>query len=835
MATIFVIPGKRFESASIKESDGKTFQCPENTVLTGRYHSGDENGYTVYQYATLKAVDESGQPVSATIAVTDIVWSEEIKESDSNYTAPSGRVLVGRYHKGDENGVTKYATAIVRVNGLPVTTFSFETSPSVKESSGTWFTTDAERVLVGRVHTSDENGQTFYISARLKTEYDTPGSHIKNCFVVPGTKYESADLKQNSCDFICPTNAIITGRYRSGDENGVTRFQYAYLTVQDKNGATLLYATVTVEDIRWEIARETNGFDESDIFEAEGGRVLIGVKHFTDNGHEQTVYGTAIVKCNGHQVYASDYRVSPFMTNNAGWFKADDNQVLVGIHHYGNESGNTFFGLAKLFTSKQSKYTFPFDLIVALAENETNFPMNATDYITLSRFRQHRADDKDYGYNKSNNKFEQSNSQQPIFYDIPVEIINGYYCRYIHKRLFNLRPRDNEPFIQGGPTKMHFDSTARSNYFLQPFAHLVGDYRPTGRTPVYVNRLDYTDLETKKQYSLIDFWFFFGYNGSSGFAHEGDWEHVMIKLADEKIESAWLSQHTNFKEVSRSNLEIKKIGNRDVLTVYCDKGSHAFYESKQRLYMESENQGDSNVSKSALGSVLWKVNDCMVPLMEQPWVLFAGAWGEVGLYAESTGPLGPWFKRFDFWYTETPNLSGIVNNGDYMIVPDKIYISGPYKESSGHEFQGAENMVMIGRKHTGDENGDTYCLFATLKAVNSSGVSMMGTIEIVDQQWSDEYKESDHDYIAPDGYVILGRAHAKDSDENGKTKYKIGRIKYNGVLTTVVSAQSAAPYQEYYESAGVFFSTYPNLLYIGRRHIGDENGTTYNYQGVVKT
>lgn len=170
-----------------------------------------------------------------------------------------------------------------------------------------------------------------------------------------------------------------------------------------------------------------------------------------------------------------------------------------------------------------------------------------------------------------------------------------------------------------------------------------------------------------------------------------------------------------------------------------------------------------------------------------------------------------------------------------FVIPGKRFESASIKESSGHEFQGAENMVMIGRKHTGDENGDTYCLFATLKAVNSFGVSMMGTIEIVDQQWSDEYKESDHDYIAPDGYVILGRAHAKDSDENGKTKYKIGRIKYNGVLTTVVSAQSAAPYQEYYESAGVFFSTYPNLLYIGRRHIGDENGTTYNYQGVVKT
>lgn len=105
--TFFIIPNVRTKSSSIKESSGIEFLCPTNTVMTGRYH------------------------------------------------------------KGDENGKTKYATAIVIANGTEAKTTSEITSESFKESSGKWFVTDKDRVMVGRVHKGDENGKTFYVSAEL--------------------------------------------------------------------------------------------------------------------------------------------------------------------------------------------------------------------------------------------------------------------------------------------------------------------------------------------------------------------------------------------------------------------------------------------------------------------------------------------------------------------------------------------------------------------------------------------------------------------------------------------------------------------------------------------
>lgn len=71
----YIVPNIRTKSTSIKESSGVEFLCPNNTVLTGRYHKGDENGQTQYEYATLKVVDEQGKTVQATIEVTDIQWS----------------------------------------------------------------------------------------------------------------------------------------------------------------------------------------------------------------------------------------------------------------------------------------------------------------------------------------------------------------------------------------------------------------------------------------------------------------------------------------------------------------------------------------------------------------------------------------------------------------------------------------------------------------------------------------------------------------------------------------------------------------------------------------
>ena len=75
----YIIPDKRTVTSGMKES-GSYFLCPSNTVMTGRYHKGYENGQTQYEYATLKAVDVNGNLVSGTITVEDVKWDSSIKE-----------------------------------------------------------------------------------------------------------------------------------------------------------------------------------------------------------------------------------------------------------------------------------------------------------------------------------------------------------------------------------------------------------------------------------------------------------------------------------------------------------------------------------------------------------------------------------------------------------------------------------------------------------------------------------------------------------------------------------------------------------------------------------
>lgn len=166
MGRILIIPDKRSVSTSMKESNS-SFLCPSNCVITDRWHKGDENGQTQYEYATLKVVDENGQIQSGTITVEDVKWHESIKESSKSFKAPSNRVIVGRKHSGDENGQTQYATAIVKFNGEATIVMEGSSTLIDKESSGTWFKTDSKSVLIGRYHNHDENGYTTYYTGTI--------------------------------------------------------------------------------------------------------------------------------------------------------------------------------------------------------------------------------------------------------------------------------------------------------------------------------------------------------------------------------------------------------------------------------------------------------------------------------------------------------------------------------------------------------------------------------------------------------------------------------------------------------------------------------------------
>ncbi|PBI97453.1 hypothetical protein BSG18_55710 [Pseudomonas ogarae] len=81
------------------------FACPTNEVMTGRGHYYDEHGPTWYFCGTV--TDAWGDPMQ----VGNRSWTDDIKESDSSYTCPSGTVMTGRGHRDDENGWTQYQCA----------------------------------------------------------------------------------------------------------------------------------------------------------------------------------------------------------------------------------------------------------------------------------------------------------------------------------------------------------------------------------------------------------------------------------------------------------------------------------------------------------------------------------------------------------------------------------------------------------------------------------------------------------------------------------------------------------------------------------------------------
>lgn len=92
------------------------FSCPVDEVMVGRSHEGDENEHSQYRCARLYKSDA----VEANrVLVEPSAWSGDIQESGddkkgSQYTCPTGQVMLGRAHAGDENGNTRYQCGALR-------------------------------------------------------------------------------------------------------------------------------------------------------------------------------------------------------------------------------------------------------------------------------------------------------------------------------------------------------------------------------------------------------------------------------------------------------------------------------------------------------------------------------------------------------------------------------------------------------------------------------------------------------------------------------------------------------------------------------------------------
>ena len=819
--TYNIVPNVRTNSASMKEA-GSSFQCPTNMVMTGRYHTGDENGQTQYEYATLKIVDAKGNLVSGTITVEDVKWdTTSIKESSGNgYSALPGRVIVGRKHSGDENGQTTYATAVVKYNGKATELVNSLLSASIKESSGTWFRTDANRVIVSRVHKGDENGQTTYTSATITvTLGESQDPAPKDTIIVPDVRATSENIEESKGGYTCRDNTVMTGRYHKDGANGTTIYEYATLKAIDPQGK-IVHGTITVDyDTTSELQESSgNGYD------APLNGVIVGRVH-SGNENGTTTYLTAIIKFNGHKTRIINYTTSEARHENEwGWFNTEAKYIMTGRHHFGNENGNTYYCMGTVSCDEAPVSEDKFKVVVKLHPDEDYYPMGTLDFIRLSRFRMHFAGAHDSGFSKSKRQFVPDNDEHTSdYYNIPVSIINSYYVKNDPAHaLDNLRPRDK-------------NSIGYGEVFLQPDDDLKGDFAPDGRVPVYTYSTFYTTADNK-QGERKEFWVFYGYDYSLiadaiSYSHQGDWERIILDIIDNKIAGAWLSHHGKLTYNPANGLYIATnvINGQAVqtLTVYSAKGTHAHYPKEGNYHF-------AGTDHAANGGCEWTITDNAQPLDTQLWRDYAGAWGEVGDKGSTTGPLGPWYKRWDFGTqsdADIPLPRLIPGRNDVLIMPNIRSDSEGFAGTGNYTFETPGNTVMTGRQCEEDDDGNIVVIYqyATLKATD------LYCEIIVDEhsrQWSEWHKESDSNFFhAPANKVITGERHLE-----GEVSYQTAIVLYNGAPTTVTPADTLGtllPNVTIIESGGIYFRSASRFVITGRTHTGGEDGTTTYYTGYI--
>ncbi|MEJ2443723.1 MAG: hypothetical protein P8Y42_09730 [Exilibacterium sp.] len=160
------------KSDSIKESRGTEFKCPENKLMIGMEHSGDENGNTKYKCAGLFALSNNEFIKSQNVIITpNEAFERPIKESNNieNLCTHPTHVMLGRRHSGDENGSTSILCGRLHVLftvsdelEIPVQLEyrSLGFKPAMRQSRFNDECLDNGSFMIGRHHKGDENGYT---------------------------------------------------------------------------------------------------------------------------------------------------------------------------------------------------------------------------------------------------------------------------------------------------------------------------------------------------------------------------------------------------------------------------------------------------------------------------------------------------------------------------------------------------------------------------------------------------------------------------------------------------------------------------------------------------
>ena len=230
--------------------------------------------------------------------------------------------------------------------------------------------------------------------------------------------------------------------------------------------------------------------------------------------------------------------------------------------------------------------------------------------------------------------FEQNEKCYPV--DVSYALDNSYLYKV----------GDTTP-ISMSPTPYLIKNYTTKDYYLDNQRGTVTD---NGITTDYQNKmaaLGYTVYaHVDNTNNVIQYWFFYAFNGGDLNNHEGDWEMVQVQLSNGQPAEVMYSQHyagqgAKWNQVEKDGTHFK---------VYVARGSHANY---LRSYSGMIGIASDHVGNN--GKVLTS-NDYTLTLLEsQEWLSFGGHWGWVGSDTEQTvqssilgeaGPQGPRYREF---------------------------------------------------------------------------------------------------------------------------------------------------------------------------------------------
>ena len=325
-----------------KNSGGTSvYTCAVGQVMVGRRHKGDENGYTWYLCATVSYAGTNAE-------VGEGRWSAWIQESGkdsggtSSYECPINSVMIGRRHKGDEHGDTSYECAplTLSAHGLAFRPLGWSEwiEESGENSGGTSdFTCPADQLMIGRKHSGDENGDTSYLCAAIEWSASPIGASA------PFQSYPIEESGKNSggtSSFTCPSGYLMTHRSHKGDENGDTR--YSCRTPQsDSAGPIAVIPTAWSEWIQ-ESGKNSRGRSG---FTCPSAEAMIAREHSGDEDGD-TRYRCALASSQGEFMQFTPTEWSAWEKESKSSFSCPDDQFMIGREHKGDENGKTRYRCA---------------------------------------------------------------------------------------------------------------------------------------------------------------------------------------------------------------------------------------------------------------------------------------------------------------------------------------------------------------------------------------------------------------------------------------------------------------------------------------------------------